>query len=108
MMPCCSYVFGAIAGNQASYNPLAVSPQFLRKDLNLLWLFITLSSCSFPGWKTLQTTLIYVIRTTYIEIMINMIDDKQGLGLTSHVNIEPSTLTYLEPVYPKSFQVSGN
>lgn len=22
-----------------------------------------------------------------------MIDDKQGLGLTSHVNIEPSTLT---------------
>lgn len=82
---------GAIAGNQASYQSTSRQISVSEKRLELaVWLFITLSSCSFPGWKTLQTTdLCY---QNHIS-MINMIDDKQGLGLTSHVNIEPSTLT---------------
>lgn len=52
-----AHMSGAIAGNQASYQSTSRQISVSEKRLELaVWLFITISSCSLPGWKTLQTT----------------------------------------------------
>lgn len=50
-----AHMSGAIAGNQASYQSTNHQISVSEKRLELaVWLFVTISSCSVPGWKTLQ------------------------------------------------------
>lgn len=85
-----AHVSGAIAGIQASCHSSNCQIAVSGKRLELtMWSFIAIFLFS-ANLEVPVIPLIYVIRTAYGENMINTVDEEQGLGLISYLNMKPS------------------